>query len=240
MSQQTNIAKFTSVVNSTCSNLSFIVPFKNGEHRFKVMSVAQHQKLIANTNKSYKEMKEFRKVLFSIMKENTLDGIANLTGLDQTDFYLFLYWNRYYSLSKNFNNIEMVFNPEFKRFEEDLNVSFENFKLECSMPTIETVLWAESQFKESDEESEGKLIVGIYTSELLKYINVVHVGDDFVNLTGATYEERQKLLGVLPAQLIRQLSEKLTKYSQYIDDNFFFTIGEERISLPTNVDFYSV
>lgn len=239
MNQQTNLSKFASQISSSYNDLNFTIPFKNGNHSFKIMSVAQHQKLLATDNTSYKSMKEFRQILFNIMKENSLNGIETLSDIDQADFYLFLYWNRYHSLSKIYNDKEMVFNDKFIKFEENLTITFNKFTLTCSLPTIEKILWIESQSRLSDED-KGKFIVDLYRSEIIKYIDIISVEDDYVTMKGATYEERIKLLDVLPAQLVSLLSEKLTKYSQYISENFVIIDGDTKTQIPLNVDFYNI
>jgi len=198
----------------------------------KPLNLKQQKDLISSALDGLKGTLDFNRTLNKIIIENS--GLTNLKVYDKLPFIVAL---RKHALGNKAGEIELQ-NVLNNIKDIPLNVKDESsikqgiLKLTLKIPTLreENMLLNKCEQEiNTDQELLKEGIGKLYIYEIIKYIDIIQVEDDIINLDDIRIHERVKLVEKLPLSVYSKISDFIETVNKYNSD--ILTVDETELAI---------
>lgn len=220
------------------------IPSKKEYYSFKEIDAKQQKNLLGAAIDDNVYNIGFIKSFYNILKENVLEkektDIDKLSVVDKISIALHLRKQISSDVLVIFDDknkisekidinpiIEKLKNTSFK-LNEVVNVSNGgvNIKANLSYPTVKKELdydlfFGKSTKKASDvktNEDIQKIISEAFLTEITKYIDIIYINENEININTLNFDEKIKVIEKLPSVLIQKILEKVSSWKTAIDE----------------------
>ena len=187
------------------------------------------------------------------MDKSEVDGLSVIDKLSiafslrkQISSDLMVNFDEKNKISEKINILSIL--EKFKNFNVNLKeeVEIKNdkvlLKVKLSYPSIKKELdydlfFGKSSKKTSDiktNEDVQKIISDAFLTEISKYIDILYINQNEININEAPFEQKIKIIEKLPSGLIQKILEKISSWKKNIDD--ILTVNFEDYKKVLTVD----